>query len=399
MTDILAENMKPDDICPRPSEALPGSEATRPLATPITLSTVWQCGDPAQADALLGADRGAYVYSRDRHPNADALAEKCRILHAADRVTVTASGMAAMALALVSQCQAGDHVVLSNRLYGKSAVLLGSEAGRLGIRSTVVDTSDLAACAVAILPATKLIAVETISNPTLRVADIAGLAELVHRSGAKLLVDNTFASPAICRPLELGADLVMESLTKIMNGHSDALLGMLCGRKEIWQRVPQVSSAWGFMAAPFESWLVERGLGTLHLRIERACDNAARAAGFLSQQRGVKSVDYPGLPSHPDHALATKQFGSRFGNMVTFTLEGDTAAATKFIRGAKRIPFCPSLGEICTTLSHPESTSHRLMTTGERAALGIEGGTIRLSVGIESPEFVLDSLSEGLNGV
>ena len=369
------------------------------MSTPITLSTVWQCGDPAQADALLGAEGGAYVYSRDRHPNADALAEKCRILHGADRATVTASGMAAMALALVSQCQTGDHVVLSNRLYGKSAVLLASEAGRLGIGSTVVDTCDLTACAAAILPATKLVVVETISNPTLRVADIAGLAKLAHKAGAKLLVDNTFASPAICRPLELGADLVMESLTKIMNGHSDALLGMLCGRKEVWERVAKVSSAWGLMAAPFESWLVERGLGTLHLRIERACNNAAQAASFLSQQPRVKSVDYPGLPQHADHALAAKQFGSRFGHMLTFTIAGGTAAATKFIRAAKRIPFCPSLGELCTTLSHPESTSHRLMTTDQRQALGIEGGTIRLSIGIESPDFVLDALAEGLAGV
>src|SRR5262249_7734714 len=153
----------------------------------------------------------------------------------------------AMALALVSQCQTGEHLVLSNRLYGKSAVLLASEAARLGIRSTVVDTCDLSATTAAISPATKLIVVETISNPTLRVADIAKLANLAHRGGARLLVDNTFASPAICRPLELGADLVMESLTKIMNGHSDALLGMLCGRKEAWERVPKVSSAWGFM--------------------------------------------------------------------------------------------------------------------------------------------------------
>jgi cystathionine beta-lyase/cystathionine gamma-synthase len=135
----------------------------------------------------------------------------------------------------------------------------------------------------------------------------------------------------------------------------------------------------------------------LHLRIERACGNAARAAGFLEQQPGVKSVDYPGLSSHPDHALAVKQFGGRFGHMLTFTIAGGTAAATKFIGATKRIPFCPSLGELCTTLSHPESTSHRLMTTDERAALGIEGGTIRLSVGTESPEFVLDALAEGLS--
>ena len=246
---------------------------------------------------------------------------------------------------------------------------------------------------------TKLVVVETISNPTLRVADIKGLAEIAHRAGAKLLVDNTFASPVICRPLELGADLVLESLTKIMNGHSDALLGLLCGGKAVWGRVYQASSAWGFMASPFECWLVERGLGTLHLRIERACANAAAAAKFLSREAKVQSVMYPGLASHPDHALARQQFGEQFGSMVTFTLSGGTEAAVRFINAAKRIPFCPSLGELCTTLSHPESTSHRLMTAQQRAALDIFGGTIRLSVGTESPEFVRDALAEGLSGV
>jgi cystathionine beta-lyase/cystathionine gamma-synthase len=391
--------MKPDDICPRPAETPPGIEATKPLATPITLTTVWQCGDPTETDALLGAEHGGYVYGRDRHPNADLLAEKCRALHGAERAAVTVNGMAAMALALVSQCQAGDNILISNRLYGKSTVLLAGEATRLGITCTVVDTSDLKATAAAMAKNTKLVVVETISNPTLRVADIKGLAEIVHRAGAKLLVDNTFASPVLCRPLELGADLVLESLSKIMNGHSDALLGLLCGGQAVWGRVYQASSAWGFMAPPFECWLVERGLGTLHLRIERAGANAMAAAEFLSRAAKVQSLMYPGLASHPDQALAQRQFGGQFGAMVTFTLSGGSEAAVRFIKAAKRIPFCPSLGELCTTLSHPESTSHRLLTAQQRAALDIFGGTIRLSVGTESAEFVRNALAEGLSGV
>ncbi|HEY2880889.1 MAG TPA: aminotransferase class I/II-fold pyridoxal phosphate-dependent enzyme [Pirellulales bacterium] len=385
-----------DDLCPRPLSLPPGTDATKPLAAPITLATVWQCENPNQAEGLLAGKLPGYIYSRDRHPNADLLAEKCRLLHGAERAAVTASGMAAMALAVVSQCIAGDHVVVSNRLYGKSLYYLTSEAARLGITSTVVDVNDLPATAAAMKPNTKLVVVETITNPTLRVADVGALAKIVHEQRALLLVDNTFASPAIFRPLEFGADLVLESLTKIMNGHSDALLGLLCGGEKLWPRVVQASSAWGFMAAPFECWLVERGLGTLHLRIDRASANAAAAAEFLAKQKAVTRIDYPGLKSHPDYDLAARQFGGKFGAMVTFTLAGGTAAAEKFIAAAKRIPFCPSLGELSTTLSHPDSTSHRLMTAKEREALGIFGGTIRLSIGTESPEFVIDALAEGL---
>lgn len=389
--------MKADDICPRHTPA--PQQSTAPLATPITLASVWQCSDPDQAGRLMAGELPGYVYNRDGHPNADAVAEKCRELHQADHAAVVASGMGAMALALVSQCRHGDHLVLSNRLYGKSFALLRDEAQRLGIDSSIVDTCDIKATESAITSSTKLLVVETITNPTLRVSDLAALAEVAHRHGAKLLVDNTFASPALCRPLALGADLVLESLTKIMNGHSDALLGLLCGNAAAWERVPACRSAWGLTPGPFECWLVERGLGTLHLRVERANANAMAAAEFLAKQPTVETVYYPGLPDHPDHALADKQFGGRFGAMVAFNLSGGVAAATKFIASAKRIPFCPSLGELCTTLSHPESTSHRVLTPEQREALGITGGTIRLSVGTESPEFVVDAIAEGLRGL
>ncbi len=174
--------MRTDDLCPQPTAEPEGVGRTHPLATPISLATVWQCDDPEQADLLLGGQLPGYIYSRDGHPNASTLAEKCRLLHGADRAAVTASGMAAMSLALLSQCAAGDHVVLSNRLYGKSSFLLTSEAARLGITSSVVDTCDLTATAAAITPKTKLVVVEIISNPTLRVSDVRGLADLAHRA-------------------------------------------------------------------------------------------------------------------------------------------------------------------------------------------------------------------------
>jgi cystathionine beta-lyase/cystathionine gamma-synthase len=298
---------------------------------------------------------------------------------------------------VLSQLKQGDHVVVSNQLYGRSLKLLVGELGRLGIGSTVVDPGDLAATEAAFRAASKMLVVETIANPLLRVADLAALAKIAREHDAVLLVDNTFASPVICRPLEWGANLVLESLTKIINGHSDVLLGMLCGPERLWQRVPAVLATWGLTAAPFECWLAARGLGTLHLRVERAASNALAAAKLLDDHRAVAKVHYPGLPDHRDHALAVRQFERLFGSMVTFDLGGGRTAAEAFIAAARRIPFCPSLGDLCTTLTHPETTSHRGLTADERASLGISGGTIRLSVGIESSQFVLDALAEGLS--
>jgi cystathionine beta-lyase/cystathionine gamma-synthase len=388
----------PDDLCPRPLPLPP--LATTPHAQPIYLTSVWECDSPQQADDLLAGRELGYVYQRDGHPNAHLLAEKCRQLHGSERAIVTASGMGALAAALLSQLSAGDHAVVGSRIYGKTLQLFGVEAKRLGIGVTTIDTCDLEATEAAMKPSTRLVLAESIANPLLEVADIAALAEVAHRHRAVLLIDNTFASPILCRPLALGADLVMESLTKSMNGHSDVVLGLLVGQESVWSRVPQVVSAWGLASSPFDCWLAERGLATAHLRIERACQNALAAAELLATQRkAVERVHYPGLSDHPQHTLAVKQFGGHFGTMVSFTLAGGRPAADAFIAAARRIPFCPSLGELSTTLSHPETTSHRGMTAEQRAALGITGGTIRLSVGTESAEFICEAMGEGLGAL
>ena len=388
---------KPDDICPRP-DVLPPLP-TQPAATPLYTASVYRCETPDQAARLLAGELPGYIYSRDGHPNADLLAEKCRELHGAEKAAICGSGMGALAAALLSQAAQGDHVVVSNQLYGRSTQLLVAEVARVGITSTLVDSCDLPAVQAALRGETKSIVVETISNPLLRVADLAQLAELASSHGARLLVDNTFASPAICRPLEFGADLVLESLTKIMSGHSDVLLGLLCGREACWQRVPLVLSAWGLSSSPFDCWMASRGLGTMALRVERAAANALAAARFLSQRDEVETVCFPGLTEHPDHALAVRQFGSRFGTVVTFTLRGGRPAAEAFIAASTQIPFCPSLGDLSTTLSHPASTSHRLVPPERREAQGILESTIRLSVGVESPEAVEQALAEALAGM
>jgi cystathionine beta-lyase/cystathionine gamma-synthase len=273
---------------------------------------------------------------------------------------------------------------------------LTSETARLGINSTTVDTCDLPATAAAMTDRTRLVVVETITNPLLRVSDIGALAEICQPHKARLLVDNSFASPIVCRPKELGADLVMESLTKIINGHSDTVLGLLCGSEAAWGRVPKVLSRWGLASSPMDCWLSLRGLATLALRARQASENALAAARFLAGQKQVERVYYPGLESHPDHALARRQFdGQFFGSIVSFTLTGGRAAAEQFI-AAGQIPFCPSLGEVSTTLSHPQSTSHRGLSETDRQELGITGGTIRLSLGIESTARISEQLSESL---
>src|SRR6185437_16168090 len=213
---------EPDDICPRPDYLPP--QPTQPAVPPLYAASVYRCETPEQASRLLGGDLPGYVYSRE--------------LHGAERAAICGSGMSALAAVLLSQASQGDHLVVSHQLYGRSIQLLTSEAARFGVSSTLVDTCDLGAVSAAMRKNTKLVVVETITNPLLRVSDLAGLAALAHTGGARLLVDNTFASPAVCRPLEFGADLVLESLTKIMNGHSDVLLGLLCGREACWQRVP-----------------------------------------------------------------------------------------------------------------------------------------------------------------
>ncbi|MBW3595905.1 MAG: aminotransferase class I/II-fold pyridoxal phosphate-dependent enzyme [Planctomycetes bacterium] len=383
-----------DDVCPSPAETrLPDNS----LAPPLFLGSVYRCESPEDADRILGGEAAGYVYQRDGHPNAAMLAEKCRLLHGAERAAVASSGMAALALAVLSLLRPGDHVVVSRLLYGKSRFLLTDEAARWGLTSTLIDPCDLEQLAAAMTPATRLVVVETIANPLLQVADVAALAEIVHRNKAKLLVDNTFATPVMLRPLEHGADLVLESVTKMINGHSDVVLGLLCGGDETWDRVPGVLSAWGLTAAPFDCWLAYRGLTTLHLRMERACANAMRVARFLAARPEVEKVFYPGLAAHPQHALAKRQFGDRFGWVVSLRLRGGRAAADAFIAAVQgAIPFCPSLGEASTTLSHPETTSHRGLSPEERQRLGIDGGVIRLSLGIESPEFVCEALHAGL---
>ncbi|MEX1039000.1 MAG: PLP-dependent aspartate aminotransferase family protein [Pirellulaceae bacterium] len=399
MTESPNRHQPIDDLCAKFWQT--PSVNTTPHSPPIYLASVYACDSPAAArDTLTGKTPG-YVYQRDGHPNGDMLAQRCRDLHGATWCEITSSGMSAYSALMLATCTPGDHLLLSQDLYGRSLDLLDSEATRWGMTATRIDTSDLSQVrpAIAAQPP-KLLVVETISNPTLKLADLPQLAELCHAAGTLLVVDNTFASPYACQPLRHGADFVVESLTKIMNGHADGLLGMIAGSGHEHAEIRRMLSIWGLTAGAFDCWLAARGLSTLHLRADRAADNAQQIAGFLATQPAVETVLYPGLPTHPQHQLAQTVLPRSQGTIVTFTLSAtagqEEATAARFIENVPEIPFCPSLGDLSTTLSHPASTSHRNLTPQQLAGLGISGATIRLSVGVESAEFLVEVLARGV---
>ena len=234
------------------------------------------------------------------------------------------------------------------------------------------------------------------SNPLLQLVDLERLAELAHEHGCLFVVDNTFATPVLTRPLELGADLVMESLTKMIGGHSDVTLGAVCGRGDQCAEISKTASIWGLASNPFDCWLAERGLETLPLRMRAASANAAALADWLADRPGVTRVIYPGRPDHPDHATAGRVLHGGYGNMLCFELDGGRDAVNRFMRQAPGIPFSPSLGHTATTCSHPATTSHRFVAAEEKARQGITDGLVRLSVGCEDLGRIQEEMGEGL---
>ena len=386
-----------DRVCPEPTWV---SDAGRPASPPLFLASVYRCDDPGQAERMLAGQEEGYVYQRDRHPNSDQLADKLRRLHGADWALLTGSGMAALSVAVLSELSAGQHVVLSRQLYGRTVRLLASALARLGVAATVLETMTAATLRDALRPETRLVVVETITNPLLSVSPLPELARVLEGTAARLLVDNTLATPCVCRPLDHGADLVWESVSKMINGHSDVMLGMIAGRGDRLAAYRETLSTWGLNSSPFDCWLALRGLATLPLRCERACANAARLVEQLAGHPAVARVCYPGREQAGDAGAAERVralfLDGMAGSMVTFELHGGLGAAERLIRACDRIPFCPSLGEVSTTLSHPLSTSHRGLTAEQQKQLGIAGGTIRLSVGTESFQEIWDALGLGL---
>lgn len=370
--------------------------ASTPLVTPLYQSAVYVLPDLDALDRITNAEAPGFVYARDAHPNARDLAARLAVLEGGDWGLVTSSGMSALTAILLVSVQPGARVVASNRLYGRTTMLLNQELARFGVETTFVDTCDLEEVEKALERPARLLLVETVSNPLCRVADLHALVELTREREVRLVVDNTFATPILTRPLEMGADIVMESLTKLIGGHSDVTLGLLAGKGDLLADLTQVASIWGLSANPFDCWLTERGLATLELRAWQATRNAALLADWLAGQRGVARVIYPGRRDHPDHDLAARVMSGGYGNMLCFDLEGGREAVNRFMHHAPGIPFSPSLGHTTTTCSHPATTSHRYVSPAEKARQGITDGLVRLSVGIEAVEVIQAEMRKGL---
>jgi cystathionine beta-lyase/cystathionine gamma-synthase len=372
-----------------------------PLAPAFIPSSVYSLPDLDALEAVSTGEKAGFIYSRDNHPNAVQLETELTNLESAAGTVVCGNGMAAMAMLAITVLGEGGRAIVSDRLYGRSTQLFMQELPHFRVPTEAIDTSNLSKVEEALKPsgpaAAKLLVVETMSNPLLSIANLPKLITLCKEHQVSLLVDNTFATPALCRPIELGADFVLESLTKMMGGHSDITLGAVSVKDTSWlTRLRQVRSIWGFMGDPFPCWLALRGLPTLHLRVEAACQNAEKLAGLLKQQKNVSRVIHPSLSDHPDHELAKTLFGGSFGNMMCFELQGGREAVNRFFRQAEQLKFCPSLGDYATTCSHPASTSHRYLEPEERERQGITDGLIRLSVGIEAWEELEKAFRQGL---
>lgn len=363
-------------------------------SVPIYQSVTFVSEDAAELGDILADRQRGYAYARSDNPTAGALGDAFATLHGAEAGFVFASGMAAIHAALVSQLRAGDRVVATRALYGSTRTLLSSVLARFGVTIDYVSATEPGAMEAALEQPTRVLYLETIANPTLEVADLAHLAALGHRAGATVIVDNTFASPYLCRPVELGVDLVVESLTKWVGGHSDVLAGGVVGNAAHIAQVRETEIETGGMIAPFAAFLVLRGIETLHVRMDRHAATAAALADHLAAHPGVRAVRYPGLASHPHAAVARRQLRSG-GGLLTVDL-GSRDAAARFLDALRIPPRTASLGSIQTIAAHPASTTHRQLSDEELAAAGIDPGLIRVSVGLEDVEDLRADIDQAL---
>jgi len=356
------------------------------VVTPIYPTTTFY-SDPS--------GQGEVLYTRyGNGPNHRVLEQRIAALEGAEDALVVASGMAAMAMALLSVLQAGDHVLATDAIYGGTRALLGDELSRLGIATTFVDlfSDDWMH---GLRPNTRVVLGETPSNPLLRILDLQRITEVAHEHGAAVIVDATFGSPVHYRALEHGADIVMHSATKYLGGHSDVTAGVLAGSAARIGQARKRARVWGPVLDPQAAWLLERGIKTLSVRMERHNRNGMEIARWAEGRPEVARVFYPGLPSHPDHETARRVLDG-FGGMVGIELAGGGPAADRFVRALRVAKLAPSLGGVETLISEPRYTSHAAMTPEHRAASGIRDGFLRVSLGIEDAADLIADFDQAL---
>jgi cystathionine beta-lyase/cystathionine gamma-synthase len=367
-----------------------------PTSVPIYQTVTFSADDTEELGAVVNRAIPGYSYGRLDNPTVVAFAAAVAELEGAEAGFAFASGMGAIHAALGMVLSAGDRVVATRASYGTTRALLANVFGRLGVTTEFVDVTDLAAVERALAAApTRVLYAETIANPTIVVADHVALADLAHRFGALYIVDNTFASPYLCRPIELGADLVAESATKYLAGHSDVMAGVVCGTTSLIHRIRDFQVDTGASLDPHAAFLAMRGLSTLALRMERHSTTGAALAAWLEAQPGVRRVWYPTLMSHPQHDVATREL-ARGGGMLAFELEGGRAAGAAVIDTLTIPVRTASLGSVFTIVSHPPSTTHRQLDDAALRAAGISPGLLRCSVGLEDLDDLVADFSRAL---
>lgn len=371
-----------------------------PKTTPIYQTSVFTFEDLDELELYFAQPGQSYMYTRYGNPNSDELAQEINKLEQGAGAVVTSSGMSAILAAVLTTCKAGDHVLYAEEIYGGSSSLLVQELSRMGLEVSFVPTADTYTLDKYVQPNTRLLLAETMSNPLLQVLDVQRLAQETKRHNIRLVIDNTFATPILTKPLVLGADIVIHSITKYLSGHSDVTAGVVvCRQAEDQQRVQKVVKVYGLNLSPFEGWLAARGLKTLRLRMKQHCSNALILAKYLQDHPKVDQVWYPGLADHPQHELAKQQGQGMFGGMMSFRIKDETAAVNRFMQALTHIPFAPSLAGVTTSVSYPLGTSHRSLSPEQQQKLGITVGVIRLSAGIEEPEELMVDLDQALEQV
>ncbi len=369
------------------------------VAPPIYQTSTFVFRTPEEGAArFAGADPG-YIYTRMGNPTMAMLEATVAALEEGESALATSSGMSATSTVFFALLSAGDHVVCSASVYGPSRVVLERDFSRFGVEASMVDTSDLAKLQDAMTDRTRVVFIETPANPTLAITDIAAAAEIAHAAGALLVVDNTFMSPVLQKPFRFGADIVLHSVTKFLNGHSDVVGGVLVFRDEpLMKKVRGVLHYLGGTMDPHQAWMVLRGIKTLAMRVRTAQENAKALARLLADHPAVEVVRYPGLPGHPQAELIERQMAGP-GSLISFDLKGGIEAGRKVL-GAVHLPaLAVSLGGVESLIQHPASMTHAAMAREDRIAAGITDGLVRLAVGCEAPEDLVADLKQAMDGL
>lgn len=370
-----------------------------PKVAPIFMSSVFSFADVPTLDKVYDGTAEGYVYARMTNPGTDGVCEVLAAAEGCDGAVAFSSGMAAIITSFLAFVKAGDHIISSPVLYGGVYDYLKNELPRFGVETTFVDF-EKENIEDHIRPNTKIIYSETIINPLMSVLDIQKVADIAHKHGCKFILDSTFATPAVVRPMGLGADLVVYSTTKFLGGHSDIIGGAICANKENLPILHKMNTLYGNIMSPFDAWLLARSIKTLEMRVKLHSENALKVAEFFEKHPKIEKVYYAGLPSSPCYGLSQKQFvEGRCGGMLSADIRGGEKGASDFIAACESIKFVPSLAGVSTTISYPAKTSHRAYSKAEMDAAGISMGQLRFSIGLENAEDIIAEFEKALESV